>query len=524
MGIQNPIRQGLAVAVILLFVGVAFAPSIKSDVTISTISLNEGSLSGYVNDTLMNPVQGARVRVYFHETYEEDYTDSSGYYHVTNIPICYCLKNATASKAGYTTEWVLLSIDENTTYDFVLTPLDGNTLYVGGDGPGNYSSIQDAIDDASDGDTVFVFDDSSPYKEGININKSLNIIGENRETTVIDGEDVFIEDGIIVDIRSDFNAVYLHYSSNNTIENNLIIEGEDVVFDFTGIYLYESDNNLVSDNTVIGKKWNKFDSGINVGFSKDNVFLNNTFFNLTFLAWERDFANNFFEGNTNNGKPILCLNGESNMVIDDAAQIALIDCNNILLTNLEMSQLHLGIILSNSHYCEISNCTFTQNYVGIRLASSSHNSITENTIKNGFPKLLDMTIGIWLEASSYNTITKNDISTNGLGLNLEESDGNTISGNQIIRNRAILKLPFFGWSGGLNLHESNDNIISSNTFIGNLPHAFFRFCQNTWEHNYWGRPRIALKIIFGLTYGGWMEPPKLTFEFDLRPALKPFNI
>jgi len=26
---------------------------------------------------------------------------------------------------------------------------DGNTLYVGGSGPGNYSSIQDAIDDAS---------------------------------------------------------------------------------------------------------------------------------------------------------------------------------------------------------------------------------------------------------------------------------------------------------------------------------------------------------------------------------------
>ena len=74
------------------------------------------------------------------------------------------------------------------------------------------------------------------------------------------------------------------------------------------------------------------------------------------------------------------------------------------------------------------------------------------------------------------------------------------------------------------MYESNDNIISSNTFIGNLPHAFFRFCQNTWEHNYWGRPRIAPKIIFGLTYGGWMEPPKLTFEFDLRPALKPFKI
>jgi hypothetical protein len=68
----------------------------------------------------MNPIEGARVRVYFHETYEEDYTDSSGYYKVDNIPICFCLKNCTASKQGYKTKWILLPIDEKTTYDFVL--------------------------------------------------------------------------------------------------------------------------------------------------------------------------------------------------------------------------------------------------------------------------------------------------------------------------------------------------------------------------------------------------------------------
>jgi len=79
----------------ILFVLTTFTTSIKSDANISTISLNDGNLSGYVNDTLMNPIPGAGVRVYFHGTYEEDYTDSSGYYHVTNIPICYCLKNAT---------------------------------------------------------------------------------------------------------------------------------------------------------------------------------------------------------------------------------------------------------------------------------------------------------------------------------------------------------------------------------------------------------------------------------------------
>ena len=47
----------------------------------------------------------------------------------------------------------------------------GNWLYVGGSGPGNYSKIQDAINASSNGDTVFVYDDSSPYLENLIINK-----------------------------------------------------------------------------------------------------------------------------------------------------------------------------------------------------------------------------------------------------------------------------------------------------------------------------------------------------------------
>ena len=43
-----------------------------------------------------------------------------------------------------------------------LPTISGNTLYVGGIGPDNYTSIQAAINDASDGDTIFVY-------EGINI-------------------------------------------------------------------------------------------------------------------------------------------------------------------------------------------------------------------------------------------------------------------------------------------------------------------------------------------------------------------
>jgi len=62
---------------------------------------------------------------------------------------------------------------------------NGKTLYVGGTGEGNYTMIQSAVDDASDGDTVFVYDEGSPYNENVEVDKSINLIGENRETTII---------------------------------------------------------------------------------------------------------------------------------------------------------------------------------------------------------------------------------------------------------------------------------------------------------------------------------------------------
>ncbi len=119
--------------IVILFVTILFSlPArgyISPDITCQPTSTSEiiqpeGSLSGYVTDSSMNPIGTALVRIYFHEIYEENYSDSSGYYHVAHIPLCYCLKNATCSKPGYYPEWVMLSIGENTTYDFILTSLN----------------------------------------------------------------------------------------------------------------------------------------------------------------------------------------------------------------------------------------------------------------------------------------------------------------------------------------------------------------------------------------------------------------
>lgn len=104
----------------------------------------------------------------------------------------------------------------------------GDRLYVGGDGPGNYTTIQSAIDATKSGDTVFVYDDSSPYLETILVDKSITIQGENMYTTIIGW--VFPHDYVLT-ISSDNvtissftftgcqrNSVRLEYVSNTIIE------------------------------------------------------------------------------------------------------------------------------------------------------------------------------------------------------------------------------------------------------------------------------------------------------------------
>ncbi|MCD6572558.1 MAG: hypothetical protein J7K95_00485, partial [Thermoplasmata archaeon] len=88
---------------------------------------------------------------------------------------------------------LIFSISVNTTYshekaesgNLIGGSNDGRTLYVGGSGPNNYTHIQDAIDNASNGDTIFVY--SGIYYENVVVNKSIELRGENAKETIIDG-------------------------------------------------------------------------------------------------------------------------------------------------------------------------------------------------------------------------------------------------------------------------------------------------------------------------------------------------
>jgi len=130
-----------------------------------------------------------------------------------------------------------------------------NILFVGGIGPNNYTSIQDAIDNASCGDTVFVYDDSSPYNENVVVDKTIDLIGEDRNSTVIDGN----WNGDIINISA--NGVNI---SSFTIQNSgdIPLANAGIWFDgvnnctvkktmfyqcYIGIATYYVNNNIISD-------------------------------------------------------------------------------------------------------------------------------------------------------------------------------------------------------------------------------------------------------------------------------------
>src|SRR6056297_2117708 len=65
------------------------------------------------------------------------------------------------------------------------TAVTNDTIYVDDDGTADYTSIQDAVDVAIDGDTVYVY--SCKYEEHVVISsKSITLQGEDKDSTIID--------------------------------------------------------------------------------------------------------------------------------------------------------------------------------------------------------------------------------------------------------------------------------------------------------------------------------------------------
>jgi parallel beta-helix repeat protein len=224
----------------------------------------------------------------------------------------------------------------------------GNTSYVGGSGPNNYTKIQDAIDNATNDDTVFVFDDSSPYRENIVVDVSLSLVGEAKETTIIDGANI----SNVVNLSAD----------DVTIMGFTIRNGNN-----SGIYL-TSNNNKISENIITNNL-----NGIEVHYENLSTAI----------------------------PPIVGHNTITNNRIINGGIFALSGWNNTVQGNF-ISQSDGGIIIGGAMNSNISYNTITECFFfGIWVLLSYNTVVYRNNIsKNGY--------GVWTFTTSADKILQNN--------------------------------------------------------------------------------------------------------------------
>jgi parallel beta-helix repeat protein len=342
------------------------------------------------------------------------------------------------------------------------------TWYVDDDGGADFMSIQDAINNASVGDTIIVY--SGIYYENVVVNKLVILKGIGYP--IVDaGEEgsafTLTADGITLigftttnsgsmwsgagipeflykaGIRvissnntitgnnvhnNNWHGIRLSYSSNNIITGNNVSNNNG-----DGIRLYSSSNNIITGNNVSNN-----DDGINFGDSSNNTITGN---NVSSNNWDgielHDSSNNIITGN--------------NVSNNNWGGIDLHDSNNNTITG--------------------NNVSSNNNGEGIRLSHSSNNTITGNNVSNNNRD------GIRLSYSSNNnTITSNNVSNNnGDGIEFYDSSNNTIYFNNFINNTGKVYS-----SESTNAWNSTEEI--TYTYSGT---AYTNYVGNYWD-NYRG--------------------------------------
>ena len=139
---------------------------------------------------------------------------------------------------------------------WIVTPIIGlvkaepKTIMV----PDDYSSIQEAIDNSLEGDTIYV--KSGIYHENLGINKSLSLVGENRDTTIIDGNP---SKGYRVSIN-------IHDTKNVSVSGFKLLYGD------AGVQIWSVKNCNISGNRIAGGQ-----HGIKMSSSENNNITGNIF-------------------------------------------------------------------------------------------------------------------------------------------------------------------------------------------------------------------------------------------------------
>jgi parallel beta-helix repeat protein len=389
------------------------------------------------------------------------------------------------------------------------------TRYVGGIGPGNYTTIQSAINAADPGDTVYVY--NGTYNELVTVYKPINLTGEDKYTTIIDGDgsddvvwlfntgwanitgftianggpdrDIFIDAGIDVNYAENCSITNNIVTSNNLYgirvylsNNNIFVNNTVTLNTWEGFYLEDSNMNTIANNTI---SLNGLE-GVHLEYSDVNTIANNTFTDNSLRdedrsdIWLYQSVGNIISNNsvdTSSERVVRIRYSDKTTVVGNTIHSGgvagfLVEMSNkVTIVSNTATHTGNGILLSSGTDNTVSSNTATRNGRGILLGGVTGNIIKDNTFSNNnmgvhfqggsqWNSILNNTIssnnwGIYSDSSSHNDISNNIISSNGMkGIEFKSSTNNTIFGNTL-------------WStqDSIYLYGSSNNSVSGNSIL-----------------------------------------------------------
>jgi parallel beta-helix repeat protein len=169
----------------------------------------------------------------------------------------------------------------------------------------NYTTIQEAIDDDNTLNGHILLVENGVYYEHVVLSKSLSLVGESAEGTIIDGNGT----GIVVTVKANNvkisnvtiqrsgpaesdpheGGVYIERSNYTSISNCIVKDN------FSGIQALFSENNTFAYNRVFSNRYAGFTL---LSFTKNNTVVNNTIASNPNGIWCEYSSNNLIEGNT----------------------------------------------------------------------------------------------------------------------------------------------------------------------------------------------------------------------------------
>jgi parallel beta-helix repeat protein len=239
----------------------------------------------------------------------------------------------------------------------LLTPFgQPTTLYV----PTRYQTIQEAINAASLGDTIFVY--NGTYYENVVVNKTVSLIGENRNGIIVDGNGTgtifyVTVGGVRIEnlaIQNGEYGVTLYISDGNIVENCIIANNS-----WHAIWLYNSNNNVIAGNTMLNNR-----AGIFLSQSSDNVIVKNTMMN----NWGGIGLEHSNNNNISHNSISLC---DPGVTLEDSD-------NNTIIENI-VTLCEIGVITLTSN----ANFIYHNNFINNSVPANTYDSF--NAWNNSYP-------------------------------------------------------------------------------------------------------------------------------------------